>query len=101
MHLPKNFDCVKPLVRLLQGVDIMAWKQYWISYRFERLEKMLQAQQGKYSHGDSITMADCCLIPQVRSWSSSTAAISDNPICTTEAKSMCDSLAATLYGCKR
>ena len=44
----------------------MAWKQYWINYRFERLEKMLQPRQGEYSHGDNLTMADCCLVPQVR-----------------------------------
>ena len=44
----------------------MAFKQYWIKDRFERLEKMLQPKQGRYSHGDSITMADCVLVPQVR-----------------------------------
>ncbi|CAK0782625.1 hypothetical protein CVIRNUC_005827 [Coccomyxa viridis] len=47
------------------GVDTMAFKRYWIKDRFERLEKMLQPKQGRYSHGDSITMADCVLVPQV------------------------------------
>ena len=50
----------------VQGVDIMAFKRYWIKDRFERLEKMLQPKEGRYSHGDSITMADCVLVPQVR-----------------------------------
>ena len=52
---------------VLQGVDHLAWKQHWISYRFEGLEKMLHPLQGRYSHGDTITVADCCLIPQVMS----------------------------------
>ncbi|CAL5228809.1 g12008 [Coccomyxa viridis] len=48
-----------------EGVNHFAWKQHWISYRFEGLEKMLHPLQGRYSHGDNVTMADCCLIPQV------------------------------------
>ena len=51
----------------LQGVNTVAWKQHWINRRFGRLEKMLQPKQGKYSHTDSLTMADCCLVPQVGS----------------------------------
>ncbi len=49
----------------MQGVDHFAWKQHWISYRFDGLEKMLHPLRGRYSHGDTVTMADCCLIPQV------------------------------------
>ena len=51
----------------MQGVDNLAWKQHWISYRFEGLEKMLHPLQGQYSYGDTVTMADCCLVPQVTS----------------------------------
>ena len=50
---------------VMQSVDHFAWKQHWISYRFAGLEKMLHPLQGQYSHGDTVTMADCCLVPQV------------------------------------
>ncbi|KAM8703995.1 hypothetical protein ACLKA7_008597 [Drosophila subpalustris] len=41
------------------------WAQHWISRGFQGLEKVLSASAGKYCVGDDITMADCCLVPQV------------------------------------
>lgn len=41
------------------------WAQHWINRGFRAVEKLLSASAGKYSVGDEITLADCCLIPQV------------------------------------
>lgn len=43
------------------------WAQHWITLGFAALEKQLagQAQRGRFCVGDTPTMADCCLIPQI------------------------------------
>lgn len=41
------------------------WVQFWVQRGFESLEVLLQKHGGKYCFGDQITLADCCLIPQV------------------------------------
>ena len=41
------------------------WGRYWIGHGFEALEKVLATTAGKYCFGDQVTMADCCLVPQV------------------------------------
>nr|CAH7718657.1 unnamed protein product [Callosobruchus chinensis] len=41
------------------------WAKHWIKRGFTAVEKLLSASAGKYCVGDDITMADCCLIPQV------------------------------------
>jgi maleylacetoacetate isomerase/maleylpyruvate isomerase len=52
------------------GIDqpgILAWSQRWIVDGFDALEPMV-AKHGKgFAFGDTPTMADCCLIPQVYS----------------------------------
>ncbi len=42
-----------------------AWIGHWIEIGFEALEKLLEENSGKFSFGDAVTMADCCLLPQV------------------------------------
>jgi maleylacetoacetate isomerase/maleylpyruvate isomerase len=44
-----------------------AWYQRWIRDGFRALERMLStpARAELYCHGDSPTLADCCLVPQV------------------------------------
>jgi maleylacetoacetate isomerase len=53
-----------------RGVDadgIKAWSQRWIKDGFDTLEPMI-ARHGKgFAFGESPTIADCCLIPQVYS----------------------------------
>ncbi|XP_076326388.1 maleylacetoacetate isomerase-like isoform X2 [Tachypleus tridentatus] len=41
------------------------WGKYWITKGFTGLEKLLLTTAGKYCVGDSVTLADLCLVPQV------------------------------------
>jgi len=43
------------------------WIGHWIDLGFNALERQLAAspQRGRYCFGDTPTMADCCLIPQI------------------------------------
>ena len=45
----------------------LTWYRHWISEGFTALEALLSSstETGQYCHGDSITLADVCLIPQV------------------------------------
>lgn len=50
------------------GVDDatkMTWYAHWIHQGFISLEAMLKQHAGQFCYGDTPTMADCCLIPQV------------------------------------
>lgn len=43
-----------------------AWYRHWIEESFTALETLLQAPAtGRFCHGDTPTLADCCLVPQV------------------------------------
>jgi maleylacetoacetate isomerase len=43
------------------------WYRHWIAVGFEALEATLarDAQTGRFCHGDSPTLADVCLVPQL------------------------------------
>jgi maleylacetoacetate isomerase len=44
-----------------------AWYAHWIALGFDALERDLanDARTGRFCHGDTPTLADCCLVPQV------------------------------------
>jgi len=42
-----------------------AWSNHWITKGFEALETVLKGTAGSCCVGDTPTMADCCLVPQV------------------------------------
>lgn len=43
----------------------MDWAQHFIKRGLDGIEKLLTMSAGKYCVGDNISMADCCLVPQV------------------------------------
>ena len=43
----------------------MAWAKFWIAKGLSAVEELLSNSSGKYCVGDSLTLADCCLVPQV------------------------------------
>jgi maleylpyruvate isomerase len=47
--------------------QVANWYRHWIADGLAKLEAELTAdnQTGTFSHGDSPTVADCCLVPQV------------------------------------
>jgi maleylacetoacetate isomerase len=43
-----------------------AWYAHWVGRGFKALEAMLQdSRTGAFCHGDTPTLADCCLVPQL------------------------------------
>lgn len=44
----------------------LQWYRHWITIGFTALETRLQeSETGSFCHGETPTMADCCLVPQV------------------------------------
>jgi len=43
----------------------ITWGRHWIAKGFEALEKELEQCSGTYCVGDTVTLADICLVPQV------------------------------------
>ncbi|MRW89078.1 maleylacetoacetate isomerase [Duganella sp. FT80W] len=45
----------------------LGWQQHWLRTGLAALEQLLvnDPRTGRYSHGDTPTLADCCLVPQV------------------------------------
>ncbi len=69
VHPLNNLRVLKYLVGEL-GVEEdakLAWYRYWIAEGFQALEAMLtrEAGTGDFCHGDTPTLADLCLVPQV------------------------------------
>ncbi|MYN15453.1 maleylacetoacetate isomerase [Rugamonas sp. FT107W] len=45
----------------------LEWQQHWLQLGLATLERMLadDPRTGRFCHGDTPTLADCCLVPQV------------------------------------
>ena len=43
----------------------MAWYRHWIAQGFDALEKVLAQKAGRYCWGDTVTLADAFLVPQI------------------------------------
>lgn len=43
----------------------LAWTRHWMAEGFAAMQAMLAARPGRFCHGDTPGMADCCLIPQL------------------------------------
>jgi maleylacetoacetate isomerase len=49
----------------LDDAGVNGWYRHWIEQGFARLEADLGRTAGRFCHGDMVTMADVCLVPQV------------------------------------
>ena len=68
IHPLNNLRTLQHLKRALgQNEDqINTWYRHWIADGLSKLEADLgRGGTGRFCHGDSPTMADCCLVPQV------------------------------------
>jgi maleylpyruvate isomerase len=67
IHPINNLRILQYLKRQLgQGEDaINTWYRHWIAEGFRGLEELAARHGGKYLFGDSITLADICLVPQM------------------------------------
>ncbi|WP_192036011.1 maleylacetoacetate isomerase [Halomonas sp. YLGW01] len=68
MHPLNNLRVLKYLVGELKLDEAakLAWYRHWVAEGFTALEAMLESEQtGRCCHGDTPTLADICLVPQV------------------------------------
>lgn len=68
IHPIANLRVMKYLTTLAVSEPAkLEWTRHWISEGFATLEALLDpsAGSGRFCHGDSPTMADCSLVPQV------------------------------------
>ncbi|HKX38626.1 MAG TPA: maleylacetoacetate isomerase [Burkholderiales bacterium] len=66
IHPLNNLRALEHLRHLGQSEEqVVAWYRHWIADGLAKLEAELARAPGRFSHGDSPTMADCCLVPQV------------------------------------
>jgi len=56
-HLRKEYK--------LDEEGINTWYRHWIADGLAKLEAELAGKAGRFCHGDSPTLADCCLVPQI------------------------------------
>ena len=67
IHPLNNLRVLRYLVRdlKLSEDDKNRWYRHWVETGLEVVERQLAAQPSRYCHGDSPTMADCVLVPQI------------------------------------
>ena len=67
IHPLNNLRVLQYLTQTL-GVDEAAkntWYHHWVASGFAALETLLKRHSGRYCFGDTVTLADLCLVPQV------------------------------------
>jgi maleylacetoacetate isomerase len=67
IHPVNNLRVLQHLKRALgqNEEQINTWYRHWIADGLAKLESELSGGRGKFCHGDTPTMADCCLVPQI------------------------------------
>jgi len=66
IHPLNNLRVLQHLKRLGQTQEqVDTWYRFWIADGLAKLEAELKGKAGKFCHGDTPTMADCCLVPQI------------------------------------
>ena len=67
IHPLNNLRVLRYLVHdlKLSEDDKTRWYRHWVESGLESVERLLAAQPSRYCHGDTPTLADCTLVPQV------------------------------------
>ena len=67
IHPLNNLRVWKYLVNDLKASDDAKndWYKHWVRLGLQSYEARLAERPGTYSHGDTPTLADCCLVPQI------------------------------------
>jgi len=67
IHPLNNLRVLQHLKRALGQTQeqIDAWYRHWVADGLAKLEAQIQGNQGRFCLGDTPTMADCCLVPQI------------------------------------
>ena len=67
IHPLNNLRVLQHLKRALGQSEeqVNAWYRHWIADGLAKLEAELASNKGRFCHGDTPTMADCCLVPQI------------------------------------
>ena len=67
IHPLNNLRVLRYLVKSLQvsEEDKNRWYRHWVETGLEVVERQLTAQPGTYCHGDTPTVADITLVPQI------------------------------------
>ena len=67
IHPLDNLRVLRYLVRDLKVSedDKNRWYRHWVETGLEAVERQLAAAPATYCHGETPTLADCCLVPQI------------------------------------
>jgi maleylacetoacetate isomerase/maleylpyruvate isomerase len=67
IHPLNNLRVLRYLVRDLKVAedDKDRWYRHWVETGLEVVERQLAAAPARFCHGNTPTMADCCLVPQI------------------------------------
>ncbi len=67
IHPLNNLRVLRYLVKDLGLSDEAkdTWYRHWVEVGLETVERQLTAQPARYCHGDTPTLADCVLVPQI------------------------------------
>ena len=67
IHPLNNLRVLRYLVRDLEVSedDKNRWYRHWVETGLEAVERQLAAQPARFCHGDTPTLADCALVPQI------------------------------------
>jgi maleylacetoacetate isomerase/maleylpyruvate isomerase len=67
IHPLNNLRVLRYLVRDLKVADADKdrWYRHWVETGLEVVERQLAALPSRYCHGNTPTLADCCLVPQI------------------------------------
>jgi maleylpyruvate isomerase len=65
IHPLHNLRVLNAVRRLGDEAAVDAWRADWITRGLAALEVLVGRHGGCFAYGDSLTLADCCLVPQI------------------------------------